>query len=65
MPASVGEVAVPQTVHVLPVGDLIQHEEEGEVCPCGVTVEPVKDEETGPVGWLITHNSLDGRERFE
>jgi hypothetical protein len=52
-------------VHVLPVGDLIKHEEEGDGCPCGVTSEPVKDPETGAVGWLITHHSLDGRERHE
>lgn len=53
------------TVHVLPVGDLIAHEEEGDGCPCGVTVEPVKDEETGAMGWMIVHHSLDGREQFE
>lgn len=52
-------------VHVHPVDDLIEHELEGDDCPCGVTTEPVRDDETGAVGWLISHNSLDGRERFE
>lgn len=52
-------------VHVLPVNDLIEHEDEGDDCPCGVRTEPVKDEETGAVGWLVVHSSLDGRERFE
>lgn len=53
------------TVHVIPVNDLIEHEDIGDDCPCGPTSEPVKDNETGAVGWLITHHSLDGRERFE
>lgn len=48
--------------HVLPVNDLIAHEDEGD-CPCGPTVEPVFSGD-GSCGWLITHHSLDGRERF-
>jgi hypothetical protein len=52
-------------VHILPVNDLIEHEDEGDDCPCGVTSEPVKDDENGSVGWLIVHNSLDGREWHE
>ena len=52
-------------VHVLPVNDLMEHEDEGDDCWCGVSIEPVRDEETGAVGWLITHQSLDGRERDE
>lgn len=51
-------------VHVLPVNDLIEHEEEGHDCPCGVTIEPVLADD-GSCGWLITHHSLDGRERNE
>lgn len=52
------------SVHALPVGDLIEHEDEGEQCPCGPTVEPVADDD-GSFGWLITHHSLDGRELSE
>jgi hypothetical protein len=50
------------TVHVVPVGDLIEHPDDD--CPCGPTSElvPIDD---GPDGWVITHHSLDGRERFE
>lgn len=52
---------MPQTVHVLPVNDLIEHDEEGTECACGVTTEPVFDRD-GACGWLITHHSLDNRE---
>jgi hypothetical protein len=52
------------TVHVLPVGDLIEHEDEGEDCPCGVTVDPVQRDD-GSYGWVIIHHSLDGRENAE
>lgn len=51
-------------VHVLPVGDLIEHEDTGEDCLCGPTVEPVERED-GSYGWLIIHHSLDGRELYE
>lgn len=51
-------------VHVLPVNDLIEHDEEGDDCPCGPTVEPVFADD-GYCGWLITHHSLDGREKHE
>ena len=52
------------TVHVLPVNDLIEHDDIGDDCPCGPTSEPVKRED-GSVGWAITHHSLDGRENHE
>lgn len=52
------------TVHVLPVGDLIEHDDEGTDCPCGPDTEAVFRED-GSNGWLITHHSLDGRERLE
>jgi hypothetical protein len=52
------------TVHVYPVGDLIEHDTETDECICGPVIEPVPDED-GSMGWLITHNSLDGRERHE
>ena len=52
------------TVHVLPVGDLIEHEGTGDDCPCGVTIEPVPAAD-GSMGWVIVHHSLDGREQRE
>jgi hypothetical protein len=48
---------------VIPCNDLIDHEP-GADCPCGPTTEAVKRDD-GTVGWLVTHHSLDGRERFE
>jgi hypothetical protein len=54
---------VPQAVHAYPVDDVIEHVM-GDDCPCGPAVEPVFDGDGG-CGWLITHHSLDGRERFE
>lgn len=51
-------------VHVYPVGDLIDHELEGDDCPCGPETIPVKCDD-GPVGWEIVHHSLDGRELSE
>lgn len=50
------------TYHVEPVNDLIVHTEHD--CPCGPDVEAVFRDD-GSNGWLITHHSLDGRERFE
>lgn len=49
------------SIYVLPSADLIAHEEVGEDCPCGPTVEPVERED-GSCGWVIVHHSLDGRE---
>jgi hypothetical protein len=60
----VGAVVDPNRVHVLPIGDLIEHEGVGEGCPCGPDVEAVFRPD-GSNGWLISHHSLDGRERFE
>jgi hypothetical protein len=51
------------TVHVEPVNDLIEHED-SEDCWCGPRVEAVFRDD-GSNGWLITHHSLDGRERNE
>lgn len=53
-----------QIVHTYPVNDLIDHELEGDECPCGVTTEPVQCED-GSYGWVILHHSLDGRELNE
>ena len=53
-----------ETVHVLPVNDLVEHEDEGDGCVCGPRVEPVPCDD-GSMGWLIVHHSLDGREENE
>jgi hypothetical protein len=50
-------------VHVIPVNDLMEHEENKE-CACKPTVEVVERED-GTAGWLISHNALDGREVIE
>lgn len=53
------------TVHVVPVADLIGHETNlGDSCPCGTTTEHVKRAD-GSSGWIVIHNSLDGREKSE
>jgi hypothetical protein len=51
------------TVHVVPVNDLVEHECEGTDCICGPDLEQVEGDDGD--GWLVTHHSLDGRERFE
>lgn len=55
------------TYHVRPIGDLIEHDTSTDQpdCVCGPTVEFVPGDDDGSDGWLISHNSLDGRERFE
>lgn len=58
-------VVIMATLHVMPVDDLIEHDNSGTtVCPCGPTTEPVPRED-GSFGWLVTHHSLDGREQHE
>lgn len=52
------------TVHVEPIDDLIEHDTSGTPCVCGPQERPVKADD-GSVGWVIVHNSLDGRERYE
>lgn len=51
------------SLHVVPVGDLIEHVPTGD-CPCGPADQPVKRDD-GSVGWLTVHHSLDGRELAE
>jgi hypothetical protein len=50
-------------LHVVPVGDLIEHVLSGD-CPCGPADKPVERDD-GSTGWLAVHHSLDGRELNE
>ena len=47
------------TIHVLPIDDLVEHEDVGDGCVCGPDVEYLDE------GKLVKHHSLDGRERYE
>lgn len=51
-------------LHVHPAGDLIVHDTDTDDCVCGPGMRPVKRDD-GSVGWLVTHHSLDGREKQE
>jgi hypothetical protein len=53
-------------LHVVPVGDLIEHDTSTRdaACVCGPTTTPVKNDD-GSVGWLLIHHSFDGRELHE
>lgn len=51
-------------IHVLPINDLIEHEDEGEDCVCGPDLEPVERDD-GSIAWMVVHHSLDGRELNE
>ena len=53
--------AMGQTIHVIPINDLINHEDHD--CICGPSVEHIPSDSGD--GWLITHHSLDGRENME
>lgn len=48
-------VDMPDAIHVVPVDDLVAHEDRG--CVCGPTVELADG--SAP---LVTHHALDGRE---
>ena len=52
------------TVHTYPVADLIEHETEGDGCPCGPQVVQVIGPD-GTAGKQVIHHSLDGRELRE
>jgi hypothetical protein len=52
-----------KTIHITPVDDLIEHEN-NDSCACGPNPKSVKRDD-GSIGWYYVHNSLDGRERFE
>lgn len=49
------------TVHVYPENDLIEHDTDGGDCICGPATEAVFRDD-GSNGWVVVHNSLDGRE---
>lgn len=53
-------VGTPDLLHVIPVRDVVKHEESDE-CVCGPRSEPVQRED-GSYGWVIVHQALDGRE---
>lgn len=50
--------------HVFPLGDLIEHDTEGDDCVCGPTATPVEQDDGG-IAWMTVHHSLDGREQRE
>lgn len=50
-------------VHVIPVGDLIGHDLTGD-CVCRPRFDLVKCA-LGQDGWVVVHQSLDGREAGE
>jgi hypothetical protein len=51
-------------LHVVPVGDLIEHDtEHQEGCVCGPDVE--LNETRAGDGWIYVHHSLDQRELSE
>lgn len=52
------------TVHVAPIGDLVEHDTTGGDCICGPTTEAVMRDD-GSNGWLVRHASLDQREQQE
>ncbi len=55
----------PRVLHVVPLNDLVEHDTFGQGdCVCGPDTEVVFRDD-GSNGWLITHHSLDGRERDE
>lgn len=49
------------TVHTIPVNDLIEHDTSGEQCVCGPETLPVECDD-GSIAYNVVHHSLDGRE---
>ena len=47
---------MPQTVHVYPNNDLIEHDTDGGDCPCGPTSEPVFDADGALRRCTVVHN---------
>lgn len=50
-------------VHVIPANDLIRHQVD-EDCTCGPAVEAIAGD-SGSMGFMYSHASLDGRELRE
>jgi hypothetical protein len=57
---------VSNTLHVTPIGDLVDHDTSTTEadCVCGPEVRPA-DQDDGSIGRLLVHHSLDGREQTE
>ena len=53
-----------EPIHVYPLADLIEHDTDSDECVCGPETIPVERDD-GSFGWVISHHSLDGRERYE
>lgn len=53
-----------ESIHVIPVNDLVAHDTDGGDCICGPDTEPVERDD-GSIAWLVSHHSLDGRELEE
>lgn len=51
-----------QIVHVMPVNDIVEHEDDD--CICGPRTDAVPCDD-GSYGWVIVHESLDRREDRE
>lgn len=51
-------------LHVVPVGDLIEHDTT-EDCICGPVAKLYEELEDGGDAWILTHSSLDGREFYQ
>ncbi len=52
------------SVHCVPINDLVEHNTDNDDCICGPTTEPVERSD-GSFGLIVIHHSLDGREKNE
>lgn len=52
------------TLHLYPENDVIDHDTDSDDCWCGPKTSPTKEPD-GSIGWVILHNSIDGREFAE
>jgi hypothetical protein len=52
------------TIHTVPVNDIVEHLTDGEDCPCGPETIPVERDD-GSLGFQLVHHALDGREHLE
>ena len=56
-------LAGPDSAHVVPIADLVEHEVNDD-CVCGPSPLPTERGD-GSLAWVIKHHSLDGREHQE